>query len=259
MSIAPAPEEIFDRAAREGERRLDQSLLELTATSFIAGFSIVFGIVALGVLESLFGPGSEGFAKLAGALGLGVGLVLLVVGRAELFSENFFDPAAQMFKQRAPELLKPLARLWAVTFVLNLAGGGLFALVFSVDGVLPPEAHHVLVELAEETVHRGSLPALLKAFAGGALVALLSYLLLGVDTVGSRIVLALSVGALLAIGPFTHVIVTSLHVFFGILLGGEVGYDQLLTTMLIATVGNVVGGIGLTTMTHVAQAKGAEE
>lgn len=259
MSVAPAPEDIFVRAAQEGERRLNQTFLELAATSFIAGFSVVFGIVALGVIESLFGPGSEGLAKLAGAFGLGLGVVFLVVGRAELFSENFFDPAAQVFERRDPGLMKPLARLWVVTLLLNLAGGGLFALVFSVGGVLPHEAHDILVKLAEETVNRDTLTAFFKAFVGGSLVALLSYLLLAVDTVGSRILLALAVGALLAIGPFTHVIVTSLHVFFGILLGGDVSYGELLTTALIATAGNIVGGIGLTTLTHVAQAKGAGE
>lgn len=47
-SIAPDPAEIFHRAVEEGERRLDQSLLEPVSTSFIAGFTIVFGIVALG-------------------------------------------------------------------------------------------------------------------------------------------------------------------------------------------------------------------
>ena len=36
MSVAPAPNEIFRRAVKEGERRLDQSLLELVSTGFIA-------------------------------------------------------------------------------------------------------------------------------------------------------------------------------------------------------------------------------
>lgn len=259
MSVAPEPATIFERAAKEGERRLSQSLLELTATSFIAGFSIIFGIVALGIIESLFGPDSKGLAKFAGAFGLGLGVVFLVVGRAELFSENFFDPSAQVFKKRDAGLLKPLARLWIITFVLNLVGGGLFALVLSVDGVLPHEAHDILVKIGEEAAQREALASFLKAFVGGALIALLSYLLLAVDTVGSRIILALAVGALLALGPFTHVIVTTLHVFFGILLGGDITYGHLLGTLLIATAGNIVGGIGLTTFTHIAQAKGAGE
>jgi len=41
----PDPAGIFDRAVAEGERRLDQSTLELVSTSFIAGFTVVFGVV----------------------------------------------------------------------------------------------------------------------------------------------------------------------------------------------------------------------
>ena len=37
---------------QEGERRLDQSLLELVATSFIAGFTIVFGMAALSLAHA---------------------------------------------------------------------------------------------------------------------------------------------------------------------------------------------------------------
>lgn len=51
-----SPAEIFDRTVDEGERRLDQSTLELVATSFIAGFAIVFGFVALGIVHALVEP-----------------------------------------------------------------------------------------------------------------------------------------------------------------------------------------------------------
>jgi hypothetical protein len=67
-----SPTEIFDRAVEEGNRRLDQSLLELVSTSFIAGFTIVFGIVALGIVEALVEPEFGHVGKLAGALAFGV-------------------------------------------------------------------------------------------------------------------------------------------------------------------------------------------
>ena len=51
MPVGPPPAEIFQRAVEEGQRRLDQSTLELVSTSFIAGFTIVFGIAALGAVE----------------------------------------------------------------------------------------------------------------------------------------------------------------------------------------------------------------
>ena len=259
MPVAPDPSEIFDRAVEEGERRLDQSLLELVSTSFIAGFTIVFGIAALGIVHAMVEPRFGEVAQIAGALAFGVGVVFLVVGRAELFNENFFDPAAKAVDKSGSWMLSPLLRLWTVTFVFNFVGGVLFALVFSVDGVLPSGSASALSTVAEEIAHRRAVTGFASAIVGGALVSLLSFLLQGVNSVRSRITMAYVVGFLLALGPFDHVIVTALHVFLGILFGASVGYGALAEITAVVTAGNLVGGLGLVTVTHVAQAMGARE
>src|SRR5687768_17604373 len=98
MAVAPTPADVYRRAVEEGDRRLSASTLELVATGFNAGFTIVFGIAALGIvhalLEARLGPE---VAKLGGALAFASGLVALVVSRSELFTENFFDPVATAF------------------------------------------------------------------------------------------------------------------------------------------------------------------
>lgn len=254
MPVAPAPPEIFRRAVEEGERRLDQSVVELASTSFIAGFTIVFGIVGQGIVHAAVEPQFGAVAKVAGALAFGPGLVFLVVGRAELFNENFFDPTAALVERRDPGLLRSLLRLWVLTFAFNAAGGVLLVLVMSVDGTLPPGTAESLSTTAEEIAHRDPAPRFASAIAGGTLVSLLSFLLVAVDSAGSRIVLAYAVGVLLALGPFDHVIVTGLHVLFGILSGAPVGYGTLVPVTVVATAGNLVGGVGLVTTTHVAQA-----
>ena len=71
--------------------------------------------------------------------------------------------------------------------------------------------------------------------------------------------MAYFVGFLLAVGPFDHVVVTVLHVFFGILFGVPIGFETLAMVTVVATAGNLVGGVGLVTLSHVAQAKGARE
>ncbi|QCJ46728.1 formate/nitrite transporter family protein [Haloprofundus sp. MHR1] len=256
MTVAPAPDEIFDRAAEEGARRLDQSLLELVSTSFIAGFTIVFGLAALGIVRAAVGPG---LGHLAGALAFGVGLVFLIVGRAELFNENFFDPAAKAALDPDSWLIGPLLRLWVVTFTFNLVGGAPFVFLLSVDGALPAGSAEALSTVAEEIIHRGTAAEFVKAFTGGALVTLLSFLLQGVNSVGSRISLAYIVGVLLALGPFDHVIVTVLHVLFGMFFGVDIGLGALAATTAVVTAGNLVGGLGLVTLTHVAQVRGARE
>ncbi len=259
MSVAPTPSEIFQRAAIEGKRRLDQTLVELLSTSFIAGFTIVFGIVGLGVTHTLVEPQFGSIAKLAGALVFGFGLVFLIVGRAELFTENFFDPVATAFELREYKIVPKIFRLWLLTFVLNLVGGGLFALVFWIHGVLPPGADAALSKIAEEIVGRGLWAGFMSAIVGGALVALLSYMLMGTNSVVSRIIMAYLVGFLLALGPFDHVIVTTLHLFFGIIYGAHVPFGDFAKIFGIIIIGNFVGGVGLVTLSHVAQAKAAHD
>ena len=259
MAEGPTPAEIFERAVEEGERRLDQSLLELVSTSFIAGFTIVFGIVALGIVEAIVEPRFGDVARIAGSLAFGVGLTFLVAGRTELFSENFSDPAAAAVDQSGSWMLSSLVRLWIVTFVFNLVGGGLFALVFSVEGVLPPGTADALVRFAEETMHLSAASWFADAIAGGALVSLLSFLLVAVEGSGSRLVMSYIVGFLLALGPFSHVVVTALHVFFGVLFGANVSPASLGVMIAVVTAGNLVGGLGLVTFTHVTQGIGARE
>jgi len=259
VGVAPDPSEIFDRSAEEGQRRLDQSTLELVSTSIIAGFTIVFGFAALGIVEAIVRPQFGRLATIAGALAFGIAFTFLIVGRAELFNENFFDPVAAAVKNNDSWMVGPLVRLWSVTFALNLVGGVPFVWLLSVEGALPHGAPEALTVVAEEIVHRSSAAEFVKAFTGGALVTLLSFLLSAVDSIGSRIVMAYSVGFLLTLGPFSHVIVSILHVTFGIAFGAPIGVVALVRTTAVVTAGNLVGGLGLVTLTHVAQVKGARE
>jgi formate/nitrite transporter FocA (FNT family) len=253
----PAPAEIFSRAVEEGDRRLDQPLLELVSTSFIAGFTVVFGIVALAMVEAMVEPLGDDLGRLAGALAFGLGIVFLVVGRVELFNENFFDPVAALFESADRWSVASLGRLWVVTLVFNLVGGVLFALVFAVEGVLPPESTTVLATFATESATRTAMDGFASAITGGALVSLLSFLLAGSTRVESQITLAYVVGFLLALGPFDHVVVTALHLFLGVLFGAPVEYATFGRILVVVTAGNFVGGLGLVTFTHITQAIGA--
>ena len=258
MSDTLKPAEIFEKSAEEGERRLNQSTLELLSTGFIAGFTIVFGIIALGIVEALARPSLGEISKLLGALAFGVGLPFLILGRAELFSENFFDPIAAAFKSKVGGMTRKVLRLWILTLILNLVGGGVLVLVLSVEGALPAGAHEALNRVAEEVAHRTSLATLMRAIVGGALVALLSYLVIASRDSTGRILLAYITGVLLALGPFEHAVVTMLHLCFGFVFGAPVSVAEIAQVSAISIVGNLLGGVGLVTMSHAAQARGAD-
>jgi formate/nitrite transporter FocA (FNT family) len=252
------PREIFEKSAEEGERRLDQRMLELLSTGFIAGFTIVFGIIALAIVEALARPSLGELSKLLGALAFGIGLPFLILGRAELFSENFFDPIAAAFKSKVGGMARKILRLWLLTLILNLAGGGVLVLVVSVEGALPSGAHEALTRVAEEIAGRSSLATLMRAIIGGALVALLSYLVIASRDSTGRILLSYVTGVLLALGPFEHAVVTMLHLAFGFTFGADITLIDIARVFAISILGNLLGGVGLVTMSHAAQAKGAD-
>jgi formate/nitrite transporter FocA (FNT family) len=261
MPVAPDPNQIYDRAKEEGQRRLSMPPLMQASTGFIAGVTIVFGIVALGMAHELTAPAfGSGPGQLAGALAFGIGLVFLVVGRSELFTENFFDPVAAAADRSIKASWGGLLRLWVTVLALNLVGGAVMAAIFSVEGALPPGAHETLAVVAEDIASKSSLATFTRAVAAGTLLTLLSYLLHAVDTVGSRIVLAYLVGFFLALGPFDHVIVSALHLLLGVWLDAAgVGYADLGLNILLATAGNLVGGLLLMTLTHAVQARASSK
>lgn len=257
MAIAPSPEEIYESAEREGERRLSMSVLDQVSTAFIAGVTIVFGIAAFGVVHALAEPElGSGPAKLLGSLGFAMGLVFLVVGRSELFTENFFDPVAAAIRDGGAAAFTRLMRLWGFTLLLNLVGGTVLVAVLTVDGALPEGAPEALVTVAEEIADKSAAATVARGVMAGALLTLLSYMLHAVSSVRGQISVTFMVGFLVALGPFDHVVVSVLHVLFGIWFSGAVGYVDLLRNMGLATVGNLVGGLLLITLTHTAQVKG---
>src|SRR3978361_2565982 len=95
LNRIPEPEEIYERTKEEGRQRLDRPFLEELTTAIAAGFDIAVGVIVMGLLihftERQFG---REVAHVFGAMGFGIAFIFLIVGRAELFTENFLVPLA---------------------------------------------------------------------------------------------------------------------------------------------------------------------
>jgi formate/nitrite transporter FocA (FNT family) len=188
--LPPSPSDVFERSEVEGRERLERSPVAQASTGFTAGFNIVFAIVALGITHHLI---SERFGastgQLAGALAFGIGLTFLVVGRSELFTENFLDPLSA---RAAPveRFASKLTRLWSLSLVFNLAGGAVLALILTTQNALPEGGPGALVEVAERMARRDAWADFMNAIAGGALVTLLTWLVLCVESGFGRFAVA---------------------------------------------------------------------
>ena len=122
--LIPEPETIYERTKEEGHRRLHRPLLEEMSTALAAGFDIVGGIIVMLLLmhftERHFG---KEVAHVIGAMGFGVGFIFLVVGRGELFTENFLVPLAGLHGRPRNAWWK-VAELWTVSPIFNVVAGG---------------------------------------------------------------------------------------------------------------------------------------
>jgi formate/nitrite transporter FocA (FNT family) len=252
---APEPEEIYERTRDEGARRLERPFLEVVATALAAGFDIIAGIVALALVESQLEHllGSHA-AHVAGSVAFGIGFVFLIVGRGELFTENFLVPLAGLDGKERNAWWK-LAELWTVSPVFNVVAGAFMAFLLSVHSVTPFGTGGAVKTLAETIYANGTLARFVSAMFAGALITAMTWFVEGQRSIGVRMTVAWIAGAILALGSFNHVIVITLELIFGIRFGAHVPWSFVLTNFFLAAAGNMIGGIGLVTLNRFTQAR----
>lgn len=253
----PEPEQIYERTKEEGKRRLARPAIEETSTALAAGFDIVVGIVVMGLLirftQRQFG--SE-VAHVFGAMGFGIAFVFLIVGRAELFTENFLVPLAGLDDEDENSSWTNLAKLWLISPFANVVGGLIVILIVTTHSVLPFGTGRVLVDVAETLHANGWLALFMNAVFAGALITAMTWFIEGQATMLPRMIVAWIVGFILALGSLNHVIVVTLELIMGYRFGADdYAWTFILWNFLVAAGGNIVGGIGLVTLNRLTQGR----
>jgi formate/nitrite transporter FocA (FNT family) len=258
VSAQREPEQIYARARDEGRRRLARPVLELAATALVGGFDVAFGVVAFGLAAgAVAGSVRPEVAHLVGALAFGIGFVFVVVGKSELFTENFLVPVAGLERRSRASWLE-LGELWAGTLLLNLVGGAALALIVTGKGVLPQGSQGELVRLAERLTSHSAFAEFVSAVVAGALMTLMTWFVEGAaESTGIRIAMSWIVGTLIALGTFNHAIVSTIELVFGMRYGAAVSIGDLFTNLGVAVGGNLVGGMLLVTFARTVQVLGA--
>ena len=117
----------------------------MISTALAAGFDIVAGVTALAIVGASLSPRiGLGPAHVFASLAFGIGFVFLVVGRGELFTENFLVPIAGLDHRRGSSWLN-LGKLWVTSPLFNVLGGLVMILLLTTHGVF----NHVIVVTLE--------------------------------------------------------------------------------------------------------------
>jgi formate/nitrite transporter FocA (FNT family) len=254
----PQPEDIYRRTKEEGARRLERPVLEMVSTALAAGFDIVAGITALGIVgASLTHKAGIQPAHVLASLAFGIGFVFLIVGRGELFTENFLVPIAGLDHRRGSSWLG-LAKLWLTSPLFNILGGLVIILLLTTRQVLPSGTAQMLAKNADGVHLHGTLTLFVSAIFAGALITAMTWFVEGQQSMLVRVVVAWIAGALLALGSFNHVIVITLELIFGYRLGAHYPWTFILGNFFLAAGGNMLGGLGLVTLNRLTQGRQGE-
>jgi formate/nitrite transporter FocA (FNT family) len=235
---------------------MSRSFTGLLATGLVGGIDIMLGILALASITGALLPVlPEETAHLIGSLGFGIGLVFLLIGRSELFTENFMVPVSAAIYGRGS--VRMLLRLWGGTLIGNLLGLTVIGFIMTRAGLVPPSTLDAAGSLADTFAARDALAALLSGIVAGTIMTLLTWLAHAASGDSARIQIALLVGFLLAVPSLNHAVVSFGEMAFGIMAGtGSATWLDLAQNFPLAVAGNLIGGLGFVTLARIVQVRG---
>ena len=243
LGEAYSPSEIARKVEGMGVGKAQLNTITLLTLAVLAGAFISFGALFFTVVVtgSSFG---FGITRLLGGLSFSLGLVLVVIGGAELFTGNNLLAmawASGRIRTRA------LVRNWFLSYIGNLVGClGTVLLVVWADiaslggGAVGDTALQIAIGKAGLSVS--------EAFARGilcnVLVCLAVWLAMGAHNVAGKILaIIFPVTAFVALG-FEHSIANWFFLPYGMVLDGKglVSIAGAGVNLVAVTAGNVVGG-----------------
>jgi formate/nitrite transporter FocA (FNT family) len=245
---APAGQELeissaFERTVHEGHRRLRRTWPGLLATGAVGGVDVSMGLLALLIVDHATGN------ILLAALAFSIGFIALTLAGSELFTENFLVPIAAVAARRSSVLA--LARLWIGTLVTNLLSG--WVMTGIIIAALP-DLRPTAVKIASTYPHLGvGKQSFCLALLGGVVITLMTWMERSTTSVPAKIVAAVCAAFLLASASLNHAVFVSLEMFAALHAGAPFGYAVWFRLMLWASLGNMLGGVGLVTVLRLVQ------
>jgi formate/nitrite transporter len=251
------PPEVARRAEDLGVSKASMPLDRLFVLATLAGAFIALGAAFSTVVTA--GAGAPvGTSRLLGGVAFSLGLVLVVVGGAELFTGNTLVViAAASGRVR----LRALLRNWVVVYAGNFAGAILTTFVLFWSGLYEAQVAARALDIAVAKTSLGVREAILLGVLANALVCLAIWLSLSARSVTDKILaIVFPVSAFVAAG-FEHSIANMYFIPAGLFmkawspsstwdtLSASAGdyptvtwQDLFVGNLLPVTIGNIIGG-----------------
>ena len=246
--MLPSPQDAYPPAQvarlveQVGVKKATLPAVQTLTLGVLAGAFIAFGAMSF----TLVMTGSElglGPSRLLGGLAFSLGLILVVVGGAELFTGN--NLIVMAWAERKVTSLQ-LGRNWSLVYLANLVGSLGSALMMSWSGALAlgdGAVAETAVRIGEAKVALGFGQAFFSGILCNVLVCLAVWLCFAAhDVAGKVLAIIFPISAFVALG-FEHSIANMYLIPIAWLAGAEaVTIGSFLANLVPVTLGNIVGG-----------------
>lgn len=257
---APLPPEIALACEAAGAAKAGRDAIGLVTLGVLAGAFIAFGAIFMTVVLTGAGDLPWGIARLAAGLVFSLGLVLVIVGGAELFTGDSLMIVAFASRRITTGAL---LRAWSLVYVGNIAGAiGTVALVFLArhyefgNGAVGKTA----LTIATTKAALPTVQLFFLAVLCNVLVCLAVWMSFGARSVTDKILVIVPPIAAFVAAGFEHSIANLYLLPYGLAIkawaGAEfwtsigqspeafpgLGVAAVLHNIAVATIGNLVGG-----------------
>jgi formate/nitrite transporter len=239
---AYTPAEIARRVEAQGVVKARMAPLSVFVLALLGGAFIAFGAMAYTLVmtgnDLGFGPG-----RLLGGFAFALGLILVVVAGAELFTGNNLIVIAWAERRiTSAELL----RNWGIVYAGNLVGAVGSALLVHWSGAHDlggGAVRDTALDIAATKLALDPVQAFFRGLLCNALVCLAVWLAYAArDVTGKVLAILFPIAAFVALG-FEHSVANMYFIPVAMLIGAEAAtVGALIANLVPVTVGNIVGG-----------------
>lgn len=231
------PVEITKATIESGIKKAHLSTKKMILLGILAGLFI--GLGGLGNILISQTVSDIGLSKFAGACVFPVGLMLVVVCGAELFTGNNLMTIALMDKKIK---IKQMLRNWGFVYLANFIGAIILVIFIYFSGILTQDAAIKAINVAESKASLDFIQAFLRSIMCNILVVLAVWFATFGQDIISKIFACWFPIMLFVLCGFEHSIANMFFIPMGMVLGADINICQLVFNLVTVTLGNIVGG-----------------
>jgi formate-nitrite transporter family protein len=213
------------------------------------------GLTRLSVAVVRAALGHDPTSEFAAHLFYPMGFIAVVIGRAQLFTENTLYPVVLVLENRG--CIRNTLRLWSVVFGCNVLGALAFALIAEHTSALNPKTAQELIALGTSAISGNASFFFWSGIIGGWLIALVAWMVSASHWTIGQIAVVWLLTFIVGIGGFSHCIARSGEILSAVATGNLTA-GMYFHWLFFATLGNIVGGVTILTLLNYGQVHAGE-